>query len=263
MPEQKESFVQKHRVVLVGAALGILVLAIYFRVVHYDFISLDDNVYVYENSSLLGGLTGTALKFAFTEFYAANWHPLTWLSHAADIQFFGLDAGAHHAVNLVFHLVNSIAAFFVFRRFTGRLWGSAVSAALFAVHPAHVESVAWISERKDVLSTMFWLFAMLAYARYVESERPAGMAENFTSERYLVLVVLFVCGLMAKPMLVTFPFVLLLLDLWPLQRLKDWSDLPRLAAEKAPLFILAFVSSAVTFMAQKSGGAIESLAGVP
>jgi tetratricopeptide (TPR) repeat protein len=213
-----------------------------------------------------------------------------------DVQLFGRGAGGHHAVNIVFHLVNSLLAFVVFRKMTGCFWKSAIVAALFAVHPAHVESVAWVSERKDVLSTLFWLLTMFAYLRYaretgekqIEAEREnegepestaeqsetteAAMEEEETSASapllfsssqfsasYLLVLVLFALGLMAKPMVVTLPFVLLLMDFWSLGRLKSLKDLPALLLEKIPLFVLSAVSSYITILAQRSGGAVESL----
>ncbi|MEP7211436.1 MAG: tetratricopeptide repeat protein [Acidobacteriota bacterium] len=263
MDESKTFFVGRNRDLLVVAGLAVLVAAIYFPVAHFDFINLDDNLYVYENSVILRGLNWDTVKFAFTVFYSANWHPLTWLSHALDVQMFGAVPGPIHVVNVVFHLLNSVLAFVVFRRFTGRVWKSAVIAALFAVHPVHVESVAWIAERKDVLSTAFWLLTMWAYARYAEGEKPASLFARLTSTPYLLVLALFACGLMAKPMLVTLPCVLLLLDIWPLERWKKLSDLPMLAAEKVPMFVLAAVSSVLTFLAQKNEGAVESLNVIP
>lgn len=238
MSEQKTSFVRKNRVALVGAALGILVLAIYFRVVHYDFISLDDNLYVYENAPLLGGLSAAAFKFAFTEFYSANWHPLTWISHMADVSLFGLDGGKHALVSVVWHAINTALLFFVLRRATRRMWPSAVVAALFALHPLHVESVAWISERKDVLSAFFFLLALWFY---------------LGRKRWLTLLA-FACALMAKPMAITFPFVLLLIDWWPLGRWspREWPKLKPLLIEKIPLFVLVPISAIVTSNAQQA-----------
>lgn len=263
MDESKTFPVGRNRDLLVVAGLAVLVAAIYFPVAHFDFINLDDNLYVYENSVILRGLNWDTVKFAFTVFYSANWHPLTWLSHALDVQMFGALPGPIHVVNVVFHFLNSVLAFFVFRRFTGRVWESAVIAALFAVHPVHVESVAWIAERKDVLSTAFWLLTMLAYARYADGEKPASLLARLTSTPYFLVLMLFACGLMAKPMLVTLPCVLLLLDIWPLERWKKLSDLRMLAAEKAPMFVLVAVSSVLTFLAQKNEGAVESLNVIP
>ena len=230
----------------------------------------------------MGGLNWNAVKWALTAFYSANWHPLTWLSHTLDVQMFGRNAGGHHAVNIVFHLINSVLAFAVFRKMTGCFWKSAIVAALFAVHPAHVESVAWVSERKDVLSTLFWLLTMFAYLRFAESRVESQREfenDNFTEDKklenlstldsrlstkfYLLAFALFALGLMSKPMLVTLPFVLLLMDFWSLERLKTLKDLPALLIEKIPFFVLSGVSAYVTILAQRSSGAVETLDFLP
>jgi tetratricopeptide (TPR) repeat protein len=283
MTQQKPGFLSANKDLLMIAGLGLLVIAVYFQATRFDFINLDDNLYVYSNPALQNGLNWESVKWAFTSFWSANWHPLTWLSHGLDIQLFGLSPGSHHAVNIVLHLVNSILVFVVFRRMTGAEWQSLIVAALFAVHPAHVESVAWISERKDVLSTLFWLLTMLAYAKFVrpqesESERkgdrqePAGpgyigrspsLLLSFSSTSYWLVVLLFALGLMAKPMLVTLPFVLLLCDYWPLARLQNIKDLWPRIFEKLPLFALSAASSVITFLAQRSVGAVETLDYLP
>ncbi len=241
---------------LVFLVLTILVLLLYWQTTGFQFINLDDNTYIYENPIVSGGLNKDSFLWAFTTFNSANWHPLTWLSHLLDVKFFGLNAGAHHGTNVIFHLINSALAFLVFHKMTGTFWKSAVIAALFAVHPAHVESVAWIAERKDVLSTMFWLLTMLAYFRYAKDASKAGFP---TSVSYWLIVLLFALGLMAKPMLVTLPFVLLLCDFWALERLKKLKDLPPLIVEKLPLFALSAISCVVTIFAQRSGGAVQTL----
>jgi protein O-mannosyl-transferase len=184
----------------------------FWQVIHCDFINYDDTDYVTENSHIQNGITRDGIKWAFTTGHAANWHPLTWLSHMMDAQLFGLNPRWHHLTNLLFHIANTLLLFFVLHRMTKALWQSAFVAALFALHPLHVESVAWVAERKDVLSTFFWLLTMRAYHFYVE--RP-GL------KRYLAVFVFFALGLMAKPMLVTLPFVLLLLDYWPLRRFEQ------------------------------------------
>jgi tetratricopeptide (TPR) repeat protein len=275
MSEENNNFFKTNRELIVFTVLSVLILAIYWQTTGFGFINLDDNLYVYENPAVLGGLNRDSVKWAFTAFHSANWHPLTWISHMLDAQLFGRDAGGHHAVNIVFHLVNSVLAFVVFRKMTGCFWKSAIVAALFAVHPAHVESVAWVSERKDVLSTLFWLLTMFAYLRYAsekrepnsetdaraetgETETPPSPFPAFSSS-YLLVVVLFALGLMAKPMLVTLPFVLLLMDFWPLERLKSLKDLAARLFEKIPLFVLSAVSSYITILAQRSAGAVESL----
>jgi tetratricopeptide (TPR) repeat protein len=206
------------------------------------------------------GLTWTGIKWAFTTGHASNWHPLTWLSHMADCELFGLNPGAHHLVNVLFHTANVVLLLMLLLRLTGELWPAAFVAALFAWHPLHVESVAWISERKDVLSTFFALLTLLAYAKYAK--------ENCRRSFWTALA-FFTLGLMSKPMLVTLPFVLLLLDYWPLQRLPDFKlevkTVSRLALEKWPFFLLATVSCVVTFLvqSQRSGDAVASLELVP
>jgi hypothetical protein len=232
-----------------------MVLAVYWPAGNYPFINLDDDQYVYENIHVQRGLTWEGITWAFTTTYAANWHPLTWISHMMDVEMFGLDAGWHHRVNVFLHCMNTVLLFIVFRGMTGALWRSGFLAALFAVHPLHVESVAWVAERKDLLSTFFWFSTLGAYLYYVK--RP-GL------RRHVGVLALFALGLMCKPMLVTLPLVLLLLDYWPLGRLTPatlpgvFSQRPLLSLiwEKAPLLALSTVSGIVTFMAQSGGGAV-------
>jgi tetratricopeptide (TPR) repeat protein len=236
-------------------ALTLTTAAVFYQVCTYDFVNLDDPVYVYENLNIQAGITPKAIKWAFTTGYASNWHPLTWLSHMLDWQLFGLKAGDHHLTNLIFHIANTLLLFIVLKQMTHKLWQSAFVAALFALHPLHVESVAWVAERKDVLSTFFWMLTIWAYIRFVNSPK-------ITS--YLLVLVFFALGLMSKPMLVTLPFVLLLLDYWPLDRFSlkrgeagSKYSLPYLLIEKAPLFAMTLVSCIVTFVIQKKGGAME------
>jgi len=189
--------------------LAVITLLAFRQVVHYEFVNYDDNEYVTDNHPIQNGITTDGLIWAFTTYHAANWHPLTWISHMLDIQFFGLNPQRHHLTNLLFHMANVLLLFFVLHQMTKALWQSAFVAVLFALHPLHVESVAWISERKDVLSTFFWMLTLVAYCYY--AQRPC-------CKNYLVVIALFALGLMAKPMLATLPFVLLLLDYWPLGR---------------------------------------------
>jgi protein O-mannosyl-transferase len=256
MSENKPNFFQSNGELFVLIGLVLICVVIYAQTVGFDFINFDDNFYVYENTVVLGGLSWSSVKWALTAFHAANWHPLTWISHMLDVRLFGAGAGAHHATNVILHVVNSFLAFIVFRKMTGCFWKSAVVAALFAAHPAHVESVAWISERKDVLSTMFWLLTMLAYFRYAEIKVESS---RFKAPYYILTIVLFALGLMSKPMLVTLPFVLLLCDYWALERLKILKDLKPLVAEKLPLFVLSAVSAYITVIAQRSFGAVQTL----
>jgi protein O-mannosyl-transferase len=246
------------RTILVVLALAALTVAVYAPVGHFDFVQLDDPAYVTENPNVLGGLTLEGLSWAFTTGHAANWHPVTWLSHMLDVQLFGVAAGAHHLTSLALHAANTLLLFGLLVLLTGALWRSALVAALFAVHPLHVESVAWVAERKDVLSTFFMLLTLWAYAGFVRHVGPAATAGGATAGRsrrvyYALMLVVFALGLMAKPMLVTLPFVLLLLDVWPLERLNPaW---PRVR-EKLPLFVMAAASSIVTFVVQQRGGAV-------
>ena len=231
--------------------LGLITLAVYWQVRDHEFINYDDPLYVTKNHHIKSGLTLKTIVWSFTAEVAANWHPITLLSHMLDVQLFGMNPGSHHLTNLFFHMANTLLLFLVLRRMTGALWQSAFVAALFAVHPLHVESVAWVAERKEVLSTFFWILTMWGYVRYVEHP---GV------KRYVLVVAFFMLGLMAKPMLVTLPFVLLLLDYWPLKRFQfGQSGGGRLVLEKMPLFTLSAATSVVSYLAQQSGGAIESL----
>jgi protein O-mannosyl-transferase len=243
----------KNRPLLICLLLALVILAVYYQVHNFSFINYDDPIYVSENSNLHPGLTLNSIKWAFTSGYAGNWHPLTWLSHMLDWQFFGSNPAGHHLTNLLFHIANTLLLFLVLKKMTSAIWQSAFVAALFALHPLHVESVAWISERKDVLSTFFWLLTMWAYIRYVK---------NLKLKWYLISLVLFALGLMSKPMLVTLPFVLLLLDYWPLERFGQQSFY-RLIVEKIPFFVLAASSGVVTFFVQQGSQAVISLTKFP
>ncbi len=250
---------------LIVPFLAISVLAIYFQATGFDFIDVDDNLYVYRNPAVLSGLNWESIKWAFYAFHSANWHPITWLSHMLDIQLFGLNPGSHHALNVLLHLLNSILVLGVFRSLTGTFWPSAAVAILFAVHPAHVESVAWVSERKDLLSTFFFLLTLLAYGKFIRDEdsiatKVFGIPK---ASAYWLVVALFALGLMSKPMLVTLPFVLLLLDYWPFERLRSVKDLRALVLEKVPFFLLTAASSVITVLAQRSGDAVQTLDELP
>ncbi|MGA3280056.1 MAG: tetratricopeptide repeat protein [Smithella sp.] len=295
----------KHKIlipVLICLALAILTVITFWSLKDCGFITFDDTNYVYENSYVQSGLNWNSIGQAFSSELvekSGNWHPLTWLSLMLDYQIFGLNPSAYHLVNLLVHIMNTILLFLIFHRMTKKLWPSAFVAALFAIHPLHVESVAWIAERKDVLSTFFWMLTMGAYSYYVEYR-------GF--RRYSLVLLFFILGLMAKPMLVTLPFVLLLLDFWPLQRFGEikpdhkvqpeesthltsdkqkkkskkkqaiketlevkkpaapeykWSLIYPLLWEKVPLFVLAILSSVVTYIAQQKGGAISSIEMLP
>jgi tetratricopeptide (TPR) repeat protein len=245
-----------------GLLLALITLLVYLPAARDGFVNYDDRDYVTENSVVQKGLTWTGIKWAFTTVFtnghASYWHPLTWLSHMVDCELFGLNPGAHHLVNVLFHTANVVLLFLLLLRLTGELWPGAFIAALFAWHPLHVESVAWIAERKDVLSTFFALLTLLAYTRHALKKSRADTTVPALGSRlwtfdYTLALFFFALGLMAKPMLVTLPFVMLLLDYWPLQRMTSdpWpvSKVLRLALEKWPFFLLAAGSCVVTFVA--------------
>ena len=237
----------------VAAILAIATIGAFWPVTRAEFINYDDPQYVSANAHVLTGLKRENVTWAFSVFYASNWHPLTWLSHMLDVALFGKGPGGPHCVNLALHVVNSLLLFALLRRMTGAHWRSVWVAGLFALHPLHVESVAWVSERKDVLSAFFFLLTLLAYARYVEQSNVQGPRAKVW---YGLALTCFILGLLSKPMLVTLPFVLLLLDYWPLQRFKaatltyQLSALRRLVWEKLPFLALAAASSLVTVLAQ-------------
>jgi Tfp pilus assembly protein PilF len=216
----------------------------------------DDDTFVYENPVIKAGLTASSLVWAFG-LHFANWHPLTWFSYLMDSQIFGMHAGGFHLVNILMHAASAVLLFLALCRMTGQTWRCAVVAAIFAVHSLHVESVAWVAERKDVLSTFLEMLALLFYVRYVE--RP-------TIQRYLPIALAFTLGVMSKPMLVTFPAILLLVDFWPLQRIQwppRWPRDRRPILEKAPLLLISVVASALTVVAQRAYGTVASLSGTP
>jgi tetratricopeptide (TPR) repeat protein len=295
--------IKDSRLTLLGCLfLAAATLAAFWPVIHYDFINCDDQAYVYENPALQAGLSWQGVAWAFTTGYAGNWHPLTWLSHILDVKWFGLNAGWHHLTSLLLHIANTLLLFVVLRRMTGALWRSAFVAALFALHPLHVESVAWIAERKDVLSAFFFMLTLWAYGRYAEcrmqnaecrmqkqESRPTPSVSRITDHAphpaypcswYWTAVAMYACGLMSKPMLVTLPFVLLLLDYWPLGRMQNaecrmqnhasrftfhvsrLTSLP-LLVEKLPFFALAAASSVVTLLVQQRAGAVAAADALP
>jgi tetratricopeptide (TPR) repeat protein len=243
---------EKKRTYFICVGLALAILAAYIPLWHCGFVLFDDNDYVFANPVVRRGLTWAGLRWAFTTTYASNWHPLTWISHMIDCQVYGLNPVGHHVTSLLLHVANSILLFLLLRRMTRVEPASALVAALFALHPVHVESVAWISERKDVLSTLFWLLTVWAYASYTDRLRPGW---------YLFSLCSFVLGLMAKPMVVTLPVILILLDYWPLQRQRV--PVNRLVAEKIPYLALAAAASVITLLAQKSGGAIAGWQDAP
>ena len=261
--------VKKYFVIFTYFILILSTLLVFWQVRNFGFVNYDDNDYVYENPQVLNGLTWHGIIWAFTTNCSANWHPLTWLSLMLDCQLFGANPGWMHLVNLLLHIANILLLFAVLRKMTGALWPSAFVAAAFALHPMHVESVAWITERKDVLSTFFLLLTLAAYASYVS--RPSAF-------RYVAALAAFALGLMAKSMLVTLPFLLLLLDYWPLNRLMPQTaadsahkrrksalstnnppTLYRIILEKIPFFVFSVISSVITFLIQQNAGAVGNI----
>ena len=277
---------KKRQTVLVSMLLCAVTLVAFWPVRLNDFVNYDDPAYVTENPHVQAGVTRAGISWAFGELHGEEtyWHPLTWVSHMVDCQVFGLKPAGHHLVNLWFHMLNAVLVFLIFGRLTGAFWRCAVLAALFALHPLQVESVAWVTERKNVLSAFFWLLTMWAYARYAEKSKVQSLkskvegvvATQHTTRNtlhapsfYLLSLLLFTLGLMCKPVLVTLPFVLLLLDYWPLRRLSFPTRQPanppplRLLLEKLPFFLLAGVSSVITIMAHRGLGVLASASILP
>jgi len=246
---------------LILLGLAVMTFAIYAQVIGHQFITLDDDSYIRENPMVNRGVTLAGLAWAFTTFHAANWHPLTWIAHMIDSQLFGMNAGGHLLVNALIHVANTLLVFWFLLRTTHARWPSALVATLFALHPLHVESVAWAAERKDTLSTFFGLLSLVAYVRYAEAP---------SSSRYAWTAITLALGLLAKPMLVTWPFAMLLLDYWPLRRLsqsrgrKDFLvSIAPLLREKLPLFAIVVASAVITSVAQSHAGAVRTFTDIP
>jgi len=243
-------------------AIGIIVLTVaaYIQVATFEFVTFDDPLYIVRNHVIQSGLNWNSFKYAFTSGDDGSYLPFVWLSHAASVSLFKAWAGGHHLVNVLFHVLNSVFLFFFLKRATRNLWPSAAVAFLFALHPLHVESVAWVAERKDVLSTLFWILTSWAYVRYTE---------NRTAKNYTAMIFLFAIGLLSKSMLVTLPVTLLLLDIWPLKRVCDpetgqilYKKLMPFFVEKIPLFVLSFLAAFATFYSQKHIGAVAPTKGL-
>ncbi len=247
-------------IVCVCIFLAFLTWIVFGQTLWHDFVNYDDPRYVYQNTKITSGLNITGIAWAFTHIHSENWHPLTTITHMLDCSLYGLKAGGHHFSNVLFHTIAVVLLFLALQQMTGALWRSAFVAAVFAIHPLHVESVAWVAERKDVLSGVFFMLTLLAYVRYARAP---------STWRYLIVAFVFALGLMSKPMLVTLPFVLLLLDYWPLGRIADQPSHTRhqllsLLVEKIPLLALSAVSSVVTFLAQRGAiGWTEQLPMLP
>jgi hypothetical protein len=247
IPEDRFSNIS--RSYLVCLLLVIIILAVYWQVKNFEFINFDDSLYVSENRTVRLGLTPKGIKWSFSLDIDKDlnyWHPLTWMSHMLDVELYGMNPGPHHLTNLLVHIINTLLLFLLLRRMTGALWRSACVAVLFALHPLNVESVAWVAERKNVLHTFLGFLTIWTYVLYVERQ---------TLSSYLLILLFYIAGLMAKPMLVTLPFVLLLLDYWPLRRFRLWHNGPihfkispnqtasaiRLVSEKAPLLVFSLI----------------------
>lgn len=238
---------QKKTFYLIAISIIATTLGAYSLLPWNKFVMFDDPEYITENANILGGLTFNGIAWAFSSVYQGNWHPLTWLSHMLDVQLYGLNPAGHHITSLLLHLANSILLLITLNKMTGALWRSGLVALLFAIHPLHVESVAWAAERKDVLCALFWFLTLLAYLFYLD--KPGW-------KRYVLLLISFAFGLMTKSMLVTLPCALLLLDYWPLRRTSGfWA----LIGEKIPLFMLSAAGSRVTYRAQMCGAQIRDL----
>ena len=251
--------IRRQKLIIICLFLTLAILIVYGQAIHFDFNNYDDNLYVTENQQVQAGLTVRGLGWAFTTGHASNWHPLTWLSHMLDYELYGLNPMGHHWTNIQIHIANSILLFLLLNIMTGAIWRSGFVAALFALHPLHVESVAWVAERKDLLCAFFWMLSVWAYLRYIIKP---------TIVRYILLIILFICGLMSKPMIVTLPFTLLLIDFWPLSRLTSSAHKKpasycqtfiSLVREKIPLFALSAISSIITVIVQQHGKSIASL----
>jgi len=270
--ERIPQFKKKHfyRDFLIGSLLVFMTLALYWPVQSFDFVNYDDEVYVTNNRQVRGGLSPEGIVWSFSNFDAGFWQPPVWLSHMLDCQLYGMNAGGHHWTSVLIHTASALLLFVVLSLMTHSPWASALVASLFAVHPLHVESVAWIAERKDVLCGFFWILTMGAYAHYVKVP---------TTRRYLLVLGSFVLGLLSKPMIVTLPFVLLLLDYWPLRRFTGaqtafdrWCACApastrasgvRLVAEKVPLVVLSAAVAAMTYVAEHNVGAVKSMESYP
>jgi tetratricopeptide (TPR) repeat protein len=241
-----------------------IVLAVYTQVVNHQFLNIDDDVYVTLNPHVINGITGKNIIWAFTSFDAGNWHPITWLSHMADVQLYGLNPSGHHLTNVVIHTASSLLLLLLLFRLTDSLWQSSFVAALFALHPLHVESVAWIAERKDVLSALFWFLTLLIYSEYVAKRKPV---------LFMLTLFSFTLGLMAKPMLVTLPIIMLLMDFWPLDRYRSdenkqcgqqlFGNIIILVKEKIPFFVCSLFSCVMTIYSQQQAGAVSFFSEIP
>ena len=268
----------RRQLLMIYILLASITLAVYLPVLKLDFVNFDDSAYVTGNPNVSNGLTWSGVVWAFRNFHSSNWHPLTWISHMVDCQLYGLKPAGHHMTSALLHIANALLVFQLLKGMTGAMWRSAFVASLFALHPLRVESVAWVAERKDVLSGFFGLLALLAYTKYAASVGNVEQAKSETRNPkfesnskseirkkvafYALALLFFAFGLMSKPMLVTWPLVMLLLDFWPLKRVNSqaWIEL---VLEKTPFFVLSAASCVVTFLAQRQGGAVVPVESFP
>jgi protein O-mannosyl-transferase len=250
----KMSIDSKKQKLIIYIILTVAIVAVYWQVTQFDFVNIDDSVYVTQNNRVLSGITFKGFRWAFITTYAEFWHPLTWLSLMLDCQLYGFNAGGYHLTNLILHIMSTLLLFWLFNRMTGEVWKSAFVAAFFAVHPLHVESVSWIAERKDVLSAFFWMLTLCLYVYY--TEKPV-------IKRYLLVLFSFVLALMSKPMVVTLPVIMILLDYWPLSRCRKGIEAGKdnwiswQLKEKMPLLVLSAIFSIIAFLAQRIPAAID------
>lgn len=250
-------------VLILTITLVVLTLLIYWDVQSYEFLNYDDNEFIVDNEHIRDGFSPDSLVYAFTDINSGIWHPVTWLSHIMDCQLYGLNPMGHHWNNLIFHLINAILVFLIFNRMTGALFRSFFVASLFAIHPVQIESVAWVAERKNVLSTLFYLLCIFSYIRHVKDQK---------KRKYITIILFYILGLMSKPMMVTMPFVLLLLDFWPLDRFKIWRERGNegsvrssrsIIKEKIPFLIIAVIFSVISWKSQYISGAMTDLETIP
>ncbi len=246
----------KYETIIPCLLIVFLTIALYYRVVHYGFIHYDDDIYLTENLKVQAGVTYDNIVWAFSTLHANFWHPLTWISHMIDFSIFGLSPGFHHLSNLFFHILNTVFLYVVLVAMTTKVWQSAFVASLFAIHPLHTESVVWLSERKDLLSSFFLLLSLSAYHKYTKMQ---------SLKHYVTVFIWYLSGLMAKSMIVTLPILLLLIDYWPLGRFEncDKKTITRLFVEKIPFFLLSLIFGILSFVAQKSGGSLTEFGAIP
>ena len=246
--------INNNKIKIICSSIFIIILILYIDVINYDFVNYDDDTYILNNINIHNGLTLKSIKWAFTNFYVSNWHPVTWLSHMLDIQLFGLKPGWHHFTNLLIHIINTICLFLILYKMTNEIWKCAFVAIIFGIHPLHVESVAWISERKDVLCVLWAFISIIFYVEYIKQKNI-----NY----YFFSLFFYVISLMSKAMMVTLPLVLLIFDFWPLMRIEQnnifsiFFERKQIIIEKIPFFIFSFIVSIITFFAQYQGGAIN------